>query len=325
MLLVGSDDGVYRATDAFGGGPSVEQVLDSGQAMRVESFDGVEGAFAATTTGLYHSPDGDEWTDLGVPTGEVYAVGASPDGDRLFTGTRPARLYVADAGGLGSEPLDWVERERFRALGERDDWGIDRHDGVAQVRDVHAFDDRLVVGAEVGGVYVGDRDEGWADRRIRGFDAPHLDDIHHVAVVDHETFVAATGSGLYRTTDAGRSWRRLDADHPAWYFRESYVDGEVVYAGGSTSAPSSWDEADHALFERPGDVTGAVDSPVPGEVAVGWTARDGDPVGVTDAGTLFVRIDGGWETVGTVPSADSVYGRCVPISWVETGAVSPRR
>ena len=68
VLLLGSDDGVHAASGVRGDGPvETTRVLDAGQAMRVETIDDADGAFAATTTGLYHSSDGTEWTDLGVP------------------------------------------------------------------------------------------------------------------------------------------------------------------------------------------------------------------------------------------------------------------
>ena len=99
MLLAGTYDGVYR-TD----GPrfeSAEQVLDSGRVMRVRQFDGWDGVFATTKSGLYRSTDGgDSWTNLDVPREEVYSVLGDPAGERLYAGTHPAHLYVSeDEGG----------------------------------------------------------------------------------------------------------------------------------------------------------------------------------------------------------------------------------
>ncbi|MFC3478859.1 sialidase family protein [Halobacterium litoreum] len=322
MLLIGSDDGVHRTEGvADATAARAQRALDSGQAMRVRTFDSVPGAFAATTTGLYHTRDGESWTDLGVPEAEVYAVGASPDGSRLYAGTRPARIYVADAADGPADPA-WRELDAFRALGERDDWGIDRHENVAQVRDVlvHPEDaERVVAAVEVGGVYVSeDGGETWADRRIEGFDAPHTDDVHHVALGERDAMVAATGSGLYRATDAGRNWTRLD-DGAQTYFRESLLRDGVAFAGGSPTPPSSWlDDRNHALFvSRDGEAVDAVDSPTPDEVAVGWCEYDGDPVAATNRGTLLRREDDGWRAVGSVPASESVHGRCIPLAQFE--------
>ena len=321
MLLVGSDDGVYAATGLRSDGEvDASHVLDAGQAMRVETFDGVDGAFAATTGGLYHSSDGTAWTDLGVPGGEVYCVGAS-DG-RLYAGTRPARLFAADlpADGIQEIPV-WRELDAFAALGG--DWGIDRHDGVAQVRDVRSpggAADRVVAGVEVGGVYASDDGgETWTDRSVTGFDAPHLDDVHHVEVESADAWVAATGSGLYRTTDAGRSWARLDDGHRQTYFRESLAHEGRLYAGGSPSPPGGWlDDRGHALFaSADGETLEAVESPASDEVAVGWFARDEAVYAVTNRGTLLRRTEAGWRRAGTVPAADGVHGRTQPLAWLE--------
>ncbi|MDZ5810811.1 hypothetical protein U4E84_05560 [Halorubrum sp. AD140] len=323
MLLVGSDDGVHAVTDIQSSNPDVAQVQEGGQVMRVETVDAVDGVLAATTTGLYYSLDGSEWIDLDVPAGEVYSVGASTD--RLYAGTRPARLYAADLppnGGLG-EDVVWQELDAFTALDDRDDWGTDRHDGVAQVRDVRAstgVSDRLVVAVEVGGVYVSnDSGETWKDRRVTGFDAPHLDDVHHIEVAGSDVWIAATGSGLYRTTDAGQSWTRLDAGHRQTYFRESLAHDDHLYAGGSPSPPGGWlNDRDHALFESvDGNTFRSVTSPTPSEVAVGWCTHGSDAYAVTNRGTLLRKCgeDGTWETVGNVPVAESVHGRTQPLVW----------
>jgi len=323
MLVVGSDDGAYLVSGVYDDGETaVEQVLESGTVMRVRTFDGIDGVFAAATDGLYHSPDGEDWTTLDVPEEAVYSVGASPVGDRVYAGTRPARLYVTrtDADGWFAAKPEWRELTAFGTLAAHDDWGIERHDGVAQVRDVVVpadAPDRIVAGVEVGGVYVSD-DGGdtWTDRAIEGVDAPHTDDVHHVLLRNKNSFVAATGSGLYRTTDAGRTWERLDDGRRQWYFRESFEHDGVVVAGGSPTPPNGWtDDRDHALFEyRGGESLAAVSSPTPDEVAVGWCASDEGALAATNRGTLLHREGDGWRRVGTVPVAESIHGRCIPLA-----------
>ncbi|MFC6725406.1 WD40 repeat domain-containing protein, partial [Halobium palmae] len=66
MLYAGTYDGVYRTDGVDVDESDWECVLDGDRVMRVEAFAGVEGLFAATESGLYRSPDGEEWTDLGV-------------------------------------------------------------------------------------------------------------------------------------------------------------------------------------------------------------------------------------------------------------------
>lgn len=323
MLYAGSTDGVYRLAGLDDPGQA-EQVLDAGQAYRLRSFAGVEGLFATATDGLYHSLDGTEWTAVPHPREQVYAVTAEPGGNRLYTGTKPAEVYVAEPG--ASVPTDaaaWTELPGLRELGAELDWGLERHDNVAQVRSLRLdpdAPDRLVAGVEVGGVHVSaDRGTTWTDRRIEGFDAPHTDDVHHLAMPDAETLLASTGSGLFRSTDVGRSWRRLDGGHRQRYFREALEHAGRLYAGAAPASSTSWDaDPDHALFEAPsGGLLERVDSPVPDEHPIGWAVVDGVPVVGTHRGTILRRGDDGWEGVGSVPTPGGVRGRYLPLAWFE--------
>lgn len=322
MLLAGSDDGVYRVDDVNGADEQdAVRVLASGRVLRIRSFDAIDGVFAATTDGLYYSMNGDEWVDLDVPQDAVYAVTATPDGTNIYAGTRPAHLYTAEITDSDSlrAGLDWDELDGFRALATRADWGIDRHDGIAQVRSLQIpadTPDRLVAGVEVGGVYVSDdRGATWQDRRISGFDAPHTDDIHHLALEDSETIVAATGSGLYRSTDTGRSWSRLDTEHRQSYFREVAVHDGVRFAGGSPTSPRYWtDDRDHGLFEcHDGETLLSAAMPAADEVAVGWCMTGEKLITATNRGTLLQRTPDAWREVGSIPVPESVHGRCIPL------------
>ncbi|MFC6962604.1 hypothetical protein ACFQL7_08200 [Halocatena marina] len=93
MILVGSDDGVYHISDVeMSTGGKATKTLDSERVMRLRQFEGVDGVFAATNTGLYRSLDGKQWTEIDTPHETVYAVAAV--GDQLYIGTRPAHIYV---------------------------------------------------------------------------------------------------------------------------------------------------------------------------------------------------------------------------------------
>src|SRR6056297_1197062 len=148
MLLAGTEDGVYRAE-----GPrfdDAEQVLESDRVMRVRRFDGWDGVFAATKSGLYRSTDGvsasdasrgssdvgDSWTDLNVPREEVYSVLGDPAGERLYAGTHPAHLYVSEDDGE-----TWRELSGFQDLPSRDQWHTPRHRDEAHVRSICAHPD----------------------------------------------------------------------------------------------------------------------------------------------------------------------------------------
>lgn len=315
MLVAGSDDGAYRITD-LDGESSAEKVLDSGRVMRVRELAGVDGVFAATETGLYHSPDAEDWRRLDTPREQVYAVAADPRGNRLYAGTRPAAVYVTEDppdGGGATDP-EWRELEGFQKLPSREEWRLPRHENLAQVRSLRVHPDapdRLVAGVEVGGVHVGhDGGETWEERR----GAVH-DDVHQLHVVDSEEFLASTGFGLYRTTDAGRTWHRLDDGVEGRYFRMAYSADGVLYASGAGGPSSNWaGGADAGLFEcHDGETLTRVESPCPDEVVVGWTQVDGDVVGATHRGNLLRRRDGEWRWVGSVPVPGEVTGRYVPL------------
>lgn len=314
MLLIGSDDGVYQLrhfeTD---GEPTAKHVHDSGRVRRVQTFEGVDGVFAATETGLYRSLDGIEWEDLGVPVENVYAVGARAEDGTLFAGTRPAHLFETTV----DDDAGWREVNPFRDRPSSEEWQVSRHDDRAQVRDVHVVPgnpERVVAGVEVGGVHVSD-DGGATWEAREGGDG----DVHELCVLDPETFVVATGFGLFSTENAGRDWRRLDEEFPQRYFRAVSVVGDMVYAAGALRNSSTWNDesADPELFVSE-DLRELqpVSHPRPDETVTGMTAVDGTLVAATHRGTVMER-DNGWRVVGTFPVPGEVTGRYTPVAHVE--------
>lgn len=300
MLLIGTNDGVYRApTDEL---DDATRVLESEHVLRIHEFD--EAAYAATRSGLFRSTDaGETWTDLGVPRREVYSVLLNPTGDRLYAGTHPAHLYVSTDDGD-----TWRELDGLQELPSREQWRLPRHRNEAHVRSLGAHPDapqRVVAGIEVGGVHVSDDDgETWTERR----DEVH-DDVHHVLVRGSEEYIASCGGGLYRTRNVGQSWTRLDDRLEHTYFREAFAAGDRLYAAAARSAPPSWGGergADAALFESTddGDTFESVSYPgKPHEFVLAWTALDGgDVIAGTRGGSILRRTDTGWTRVGSVPS-----------------------
>ncbi|WP_115864510.1 WD40/YVTN/BNR-like repeat-containing protein [Halorussus litoreus] len=301
-VLIGTRDGVFRATTI----PvdDVEQVLDSGDVPRVRTFPEVDGVFAATKTGLFRSMDeGQTWADLGVPQEEVYSVVASPDGERLYTGTHPAHLYVSTDGGE-----TWDELEGFQELPSRDEWHTPRHRNEAHVRSLSVHPetpDRVIAGVEVGGVHISeDQGETWTERR----DGVH-DDVHHVLVLGPDEYVASCGDGFYRTRDAGQSWTRLDTDLDHRYFREAFAFDGRLYAAAARNSPGTWsgeNGADAILVESTdfGETIETVSySGEPAEVILAWTAVDGRVLAGTNDGRLISRdADGTWADAGMIPA-----------------------
>jgi len=94
---------------------------------------------------------------------------------------------------------------------------------------------RIIAGVEVSGVHVSeDGGDTWTERRdgVSG-------DIHELHVLGPDEFVAATGFGLYHTTDTDSSWTRLDEGYDQRYFRTAFAADGVVYAGGALANSST--------------------------------------------------------------------------------------
>jgi photosystem II stability/assembly factor-like uncharacterized protein len=301
MLLVGTDEGVYRVpVDGF---DDADPVLESEGVLRVYRAEAK--CFAATHSGLFRSVDGGTtWGDLGVPRREVYSVRSSPDGESLYAGTHPSHLYVSADNGRS-----WAELDGLQELPSRADWRLPRHRNESHVRSLGIHPDapeRLVVGIEVGGVHVSD-DAGatWSERR----EGVH-NDIHHLLVQTADSYIASCGGGLYRTRDAGRTWTRLDADLDHMYFREAFSTGDRLYAAAARSPPPSWggpNGPDAALFESTdgGDTFETVSYPGGPEafvLAFAGIERSEAVVAGTSEGTVLRRVDGEWTTIGQVPS-----------------------
>lgn len=327
-LLIGTDAGVYRAAEVPFDSDDLTHVLGCNHVRSIRSFEYEQGVYVAADSGLYRSTDdGHSWTDLAVPgDGAVWSVLATADG-ALFAGTNDPYLYRSLDGGE-----TWTELLGFRELPSRGFWEspVDAHRGrLRTLASPPGRPELLIAGIEVGGVHVSpDRGITWRDCR-----SVSPDDIHRLVALRHDVYLAATGyfdldleylghghalaaGGLYRTTDAGGTWTRLDRGNEYAYIRDMFVHDGLLCFCGATTPPPEWrqESIDAALFEStnlgrtfkrvsyPGD---------PAEFVEAWTVVDGRPVGGSNRygssdslghqGRIVQRADGDYHTAGRVP------------------------
>lgn len=311
-MFVGSDHGIYRINETTEQSP--ERVLETNRVLRLQTFLDGNLIAAATESGLFASTDGEHWLDLGVPAGKVFAVECDADNRRLVAGSSPARIFEASLPSGSPHNLQWDEMEGFRDRPIADEWGLARHGGIAHVRDIAidpAKPSRLIAALEVGGVHFShDGGDTWTYRR-----GSVDDDIHELHVVGADTYVAATGFGLYVTETGGDDWVRLDGTVEQRYFRSAFAIDGTIYAGGALANSSTWDdpEATPALFTAENGTVEQMEYPHPTETVTGMTAVDGELIVATHRGHVFRRDESVWIPLGQVPASDDPTGRYTPI------------
>lgn len=338
-LLIGTDDGLYRTDAVPFEQAGLEQVLDCEVVTAVKSWDHTEGVFVASSAGAYRSLDGGQtWEELDVPLGdrfwhagqsEVWSILATADGV-LYAGTNDPYIFRSV-----DEGETWSELKGFRDLPSRGHWEspIDPH--YARLRALETVPGRpeqLIAGVEAGGIHLSDDGgQNWTDRRDT-----IVDDVHQVLPISADVWLATTGyldhnlenlglghavgeGGLYRTTDAGDSWSRLDHGNKFSYIRRVFVHDGTVYFCGGEEAPPAWVNDDHevALFESTNFGRDFERVPFPGEpheVIETWAVNDGDVIcgsGLFDVPDQRDDVEGRitqrtgedtFETVGHVPA-----------------------
>lgn len=343
-LLIGTDDGVYRAEAVPFDREEAEQVLECGMVTDLRTYEHDDRVYLASTEGAYRSADGGRtWEDLELPRGsrfwyggqsEVWGIHLAPDG-ALYAGTNDPYIYRSiDDGDT------WNECRSFRTIPSRGLWEspIDPHyTRLRSIDTVPGRPEHLVVAVEAGGLHVStDAGQTWIDRR----EESPVDDIHQVHPMDPNVYLAACGhldlhlehlgmghavgtGGVYRTVDGGASWERLDRGNEFDYVRRLFVHDGRLYFCGATEAPPAWVDDAHevALFES--DTFGRDFERVsypgePNEVIEAWDVHEGQVIcgsGLVDVpdpredvdGRIMRRSDGPeYETVGHVPA--NIYG-----------------
>jgi photosystem II stability/assembly factor-like uncharacterized protein len=345
-LLMGTDHGLYRAEEIPFEQDDAEQLLDCGRVTQVEDLEYADGVYIASEDGAYRTFDGgDSWDPLDVPAGDrywfegddiVFSLHADREGT-LYAGTNQPTIYRSFDDGES-----WHELRSFQELPSKSKWESPENPRRARIRNIETVPnkkDRLVAAVEVGGIHRSDDGgESWTDLR----DNIGIDDVHHVLPLTSDCWLAATGyfdlelehvgiktglghatgwGGLYRTVDAGETWKRLDVGNDYSYIRRSFTHDGTVFFSGAIGAPPAWADDSHeaALFEStdfgrsfervdyPGDGTDVIEDWAvtdDGELLCGGGLFDiPNPRTDIDGKIMRRHDDGTYETVGTVPSS----------------------
>ncbi|MEJ0020857.1 MAG: hypothetical protein WDN25_30760 [Acetobacteraceae bacterium] len=242
-LLVGTKKGLFElraARDAW----AIEATRFLGNPISMLLHDPRDGTlYAAEALGhfgvkLQRSRDGGAtWEEIPAPafprTGAdgpsvAYLFCLEPGGAAqpgwIWCGTIPGALFLSrDHGGT------WALNEALWNLPERKEWmggGFDEA-GVASICVDPRDADRITIGVSTGGVWASD--DGGASWRAASagmhaeyfppprHDAPEVQDIHRLVqcAAAPDTMWVQHHNGVFRTTDAGRSWQEVTTIRPS--------------------------------------------------------------------------------------------------------------
>jgi hypothetical protein len=193
---------------------------------------------------LARSADGGRtWSDITPALAreeEVWALAASPAvKDRVFIGTSHARLFRSDDRGR-----IFKECDGFLKIPGRDRWTFPPPPHIPHVRSI-AFDPHdpstMYIGVEEGGVFRS-RDGGSNFETLN--DGLYWD-VHNVAVDprDSRRLYATTGTGFYRSVNAGKSWEQMTHGIYRSYTIPLLVhrgDNESIFTAAAAGPPPSW-------------------------------------------------------------------------------------
>jgi photosystem II stability/assembly factor-like uncharacterized protein len=232
-LYIATTIGLFIATQTNGNWTVIGQALNEQPLTSIAVSEGV--VLAGSAEGIWRSTDkGKTWkaANEGLAIPYVRWIAASPKQLALIlSGTEPAGIFVSNDAGNS-----WNINPAVLKLRDANGWFLPYSPRSGCVRGF-AFAEsgpnkgRIYAAVEVGGVLVSD-DNGRSWQLAAGSDGkPEMNrelgtmihpDVHSITVhpSSSDIVTAATGGGLFRSIDAGRSWKNI---YPC-YIRAVWVD-----------------------------------------------------------------------------------------------------
>ncbi len=275
-----------------------------------------------TRSGIWRTDDaGISWTEInnGLVHKEVWWLAQQPETGHLYAGTGPASLYKSIDQGE-----HWDEYDNVLALDGRADWNLHLPPYFPRIRNIaFAHNDPSVIACAI--------EEGWLIRTSDGGNSWSTarnglhQDVHAVTIMpdDPHIILAATGGGLYRSTDSGNTFGHcagLDKPYVTHVLSNPKAP-KMVFAVASDNRPSYWKMDEGAgtgffLSSDSGKLWCEITAGIPPYVHAGSYAATWDPtdehiihVGLDDGSIWRVDLDGSaslWQTGFPAVTAISV-------------------
>ena len=232
-LYLATSVGLIIASQTNGDWHIVRQTLSEQSLTSIAVSDGI--IVTGTTDGIWRSGDkGQTWEkadkNLTIPYVRWLAAPSKTSGTFL-AGTEPAGIFISNDGAKTWRPNPEVEKLR-----DKHGWFLPYSPGAGCVRGFSAAESgpqsgRIYAAVEVGGILVSE-DRGQLWRLAEGSDGnPDMNrdlgtlihpDVHSLTVhpSSSDLVTAATGGGLYRSIDGGKTWKSLYR----CYIRAVWVD-----------------------------------------------------------------------------------------------------